>query len=64
MVLGMKPPASCQTDIAALAQTRHADAAAVVLHRAGFLSVVFSVLSLVPMSAFLYMELCTIAAYG
>jgi hypothetical protein len=25
---------------------------------------VFSLLSLLPMSAFLYMELCTIAAYG
>jgi hypothetical protein len=32
--------------------------------RAGFLSMLCSILSLVPMSAFLYMELCTIAAYG
>lgn len=32
--------------------------------RQGFLALVFSLLSLLPMSAFLYMELCTIAAYG
>jgi hypothetical protein len=33
-------------------------------HRTGFLCVLSSVLSLVSMAAFLYMELCTIAAYG
>lgn len=32
--------------------------------RIGFLALLFSMLSLLPMSAFLYMELCTIAAYG
>lgn len=32
--------------------------------RYGFLAMVFSLMSLLPMSAFLYMELCTIAAYG
>lgn len=36
----------------------------VLLCRNGFLSMLFSVLSLLPMSCFLYMELCTIAAYG
>jgi hypothetical protein len=34
------------------------------LCRYGFLALVFSGLSLLPMSCFLYMELCTIAAYG
>lgn len=32
--------------------------------RNGFLAVVFSLCSLLPMSCFFYMELCTIAAYG
>lgn len=35
-----------------------------MLCRNGFLATVFSLLTLLPMAPFLYMELCTIAAYG
>lgn len=41
-----------------------ADAVVLCCCRQGFLALLFSLLSLLPMSAFLYMELCTIAAYG